>query len=90
MMTRVRPPPYDDKKDRPLVDPPSKYHSTISQKMDCCMLKMIDLKPENRQQSIWDLISELYLIIIHDRDDIQLEIKQPLKCSSSFKQFILP
>jgi serine/threonine protein kinase len=59
MMTRVRPPPYDDKKDRPLVDPPSKYHSTISQKMDCCMLKMIDLKPENRQQSIWDLISEL-------------------------------
>jgi eukaryotic-like serine/threonine-protein kinase len=22
-------------------------------------LKMIDLKPENRQQSVWDLISEL-------------------------------
>jgi serine/threonine protein kinase len=59
MMTRVRPPPYDDKMSRPSVNPPSKYHSTISPKLDRCILKMIDLKPENRQQSIWDLISEL-------------------------------
>jgi hypothetical protein len=44
---------------RPQVDPPSKYHPTISKKLDHCILKMIDLKPENRQQSIWDLIYEL-------------------------------
>lgn len=27
-------------------DPPSKYHPTISPKLDRCILKMIDLKPE--------------------------------------------
>ena len=59
MMTRRRPPAYDDKMTRPQVDPPSKYHATISKKLDDCILKMIDLKPENRQQSIWDLIYEV-------------------------------
>jgi hypothetical protein len=41
------------------VDPHSKYRPTISQKLDCCTLKMIDLIPENRYQSVWDLISEI-------------------------------
>ncbi|HYT02859.1 MAG TPA: serine/threonine-protein kinase [Candidatus Acidoferrum sp.] len=59
MMTRIRPPSYDNKMNRPLVDPPSKYHSTISRKLDRCIMKMIDLKPENRQQSIWDLIFDV-------------------------------
>jgi len=59
MMTRIKPPAYDDKMNRPSVDPPSKFHSTISRRLDTCILKMIDLKPENRQQSVWDLISEL-------------------------------
>ncbi|MFL6390422.1 MAG: serine/threonine protein kinase [Nitrososphaeraceae archaeon] len=59
MMTRIRPPSYDDKMNRPAVVPPSKYHHTISRKLDHCILKMVDLKPENRQQSIWDLIFEL-------------------------------
>lgn len=59
MMTRTRPPAYDDKMNRPVVDPPSRYHPTISRKLDRCILKMIDLKPQNRQQSIWDLIFEL-------------------------------
>jgi eukaryotic-like serine/threonine-protein kinase len=59
MMTRIRPPSYDNKMNRPPVDPPSKYHSTISRKLDRCMMKMIDLKPENRQQSIWDLIFDV-------------------------------
>ena len=27
-------------------DPPSKYHPTISPKLDRCISKMIDLKPE--------------------------------------------
>jgi serine/threonine protein kinase len=59
MMTRIRPPSYDNKMNRPPVDPPSKYHSTISRKLDRCIMKMIDLKPENRQQSIWDLIFDV-------------------------------
>lgn len=59
MMTRIRPPSYDNKMNRPYVDPPSKYHSTISRKLDQCIMKMIDLKPENRQQSIWDLIFDV-------------------------------
>lgn len=59
MMTRIRPPSYNDKMTRPQVDPPSKYHATISKELDRCVLKMIDLKPENRQQSLWDLIYEL-------------------------------
>jgi len=59
MMTRIRPPSYDSKMNRPPVDPPSKYHSTISRKLDRCIMKMIDLKPENRQQSIWDLIFDV-------------------------------
>ena len=59
LMTRIRPPSYDNKMNRPPVDPPSKYHSTISRKLDRCIMKMIDLKPENRQQSIWDLIFDV-------------------------------
>jgi serine/threonine protein kinase len=59
MMTRKRPSAYDNQMKRPSVDPPSKYHSTISRKLDRCISKMIDLKPENRQQSVWDLIYEV-------------------------------
>jgi serine/threonine protein kinase len=59
MMTRKRPHAYDNQMKRPSVDPPSKYHSTISRKLDRCISKMIDLKPENRQQSVWDLIYEV-------------------------------
>ena len=59
MMTRMRPPVYDSEMARHHVNPPSKYHPTISKKLDSCILKMIDLNPENRQQSIWDLIYEL-------------------------------
>ena len=62
MMTRIRPPSYDNKMNRPPVDPPSKYHSTISRKLDRCIMKMIDLKPENRQQSIWDLIFDVEIL----------------------------
>lgn len=40
-------------------DPHSKYHPTISPKLDRCILRMIDLKPENRFQSVWDVISEI-------------------------------
>jgi serine/threonine protein kinase len=62
LLTRRRPPPYDPNKpnlSRKEVEPPSKYNPSISPHLDRCILKMVDLSPENRQQSIWDLISEI-------------------------------
>ena len=62
LLTRRRPPPYDPNQpnmSREAVKPPSKYNPTISPELDQCILKMVDLNPENRQQSIWDLISEI-------------------------------
>ena len=62
MLTRRRPPPYDPNKphmSRKIVEPPSKYNPSISPQLDHCILKMVDLSPENRQQSIWNLISEI-------------------------------
>ena len=64
MMTGKRPVVFDEndimKKRR--IDSPSKYHPTISGKLDRCILKMIDLQPENRYQSVWDLISEIEIL----------------------------
>jgi serine/threonine protein kinase len=62
MLTRRRPPPYDPNninKSRSIVKPTSKCNPLVSPQLDQCILKMIDLDPENRQQSIWDLISEI-------------------------------
>jgi serine/threonine protein kinase len=62
MLTRSRPPPYDPNNPtmtRPKVDPPSRDNLLISTQLDQCILKMVDLNPENRQRSIWDLISEI-------------------------------
>ena len=68
MLTRRRPPPYDPNninKSRSIVEPPSKYNPLVSPQLDQCILKMIDLDPENRQQSIWDLISEIETLPDH-------------------------
>ncbi|HEX5892646.1 MAG TPA: serine/threonine-protein kinase [Nitrososphaeraceae archaeon] len=68
MLTRRRPPPYDPNninKSRSIVEPPSKYNPLVSPQLDQCILKMIDLNPENRQQSIWDLISEIETLPNH-------------------------
>ncbi len=63
MLTRRRPPPYDPNNpimSRPAVDPPSKNNNLlISPQLDQCISKMVNLKPENRQRSIWDLIFEI-------------------------------
>ena len=62
LLTRSRPPPYDPAKpnmSRKAVEPPSKYNPSISSQLDQCILKMIDLSPENRQHSVWDLMSEI-------------------------------
>ena len=47
------------------VETPSKYNPLVSPQLDQCILKMIDLDPENRQQSIWDLISEIETLPDH-------------------------
>jgi serine/threonine protein kinase len=69
MLTRRRPPPYDpnniNKSRSVAVEPPSKYNPLVSPQLDQCILKMIDLDPENRQQSIWDLISEIETLPDH-------------------------
>ena len=65
MLTRRRPPPYDLNNpimSRPAVNPPSRDNLLISPQLDQCILKMVNLKPENRQQSIWDLISEIEIL----------------------------
>jgi hypothetical protein len=49
---------------RSVVNSPSEYNSLIPPPLDQCVLKMIDLKPENRQQSIWDLMSEIEILSI--------------------------
>lgn len=62
MLTRRRPPPYDPNKpnmSRNTVEPPSIYNPSISPPLDQCILKMVELRPENRHQSIWDLISKI-------------------------------
>jgi serine/threonine protein kinase len=62
MLTRRRPPPYDPNKpnmSRNTVEPPSTFNPSISPSLDQCILKMVELRPENRHQSIWDLISEV-------------------------------
>jgi serine/threonine protein kinase len=63
MMTGRRPPVYDQndnslKRSKP-VEVPSKYHPTITRKLDRCILNMLEVDAERRYQSVWQLISEL-------------------------------
>jgi serine/threonine protein kinase len=65
MLTRQRPPPYDPNNPNLSIVPvisPSKHNSLISKQIGECILKMISLEPENRQHSIWDLISEIEIL----------------------------
>jgi serine/threonine protein kinase len=67
LLTRRRPPPYDPAKPnmiRETVEPPSKYNPSISPELDKCIVKMVELSPEKRQHSIWDLISEIEILSI--------------------------
>ena len=67
MLTRRRPPHYDPNNpgmSRSVVNSPSEYNSLIPPPLDQCVLKMIDLKPEYRQQSISDLMSEIETLSI--------------------------
>ena len=65
MLTRQRPPPYDPNNSNLIRAPvvaPSKRNPLVSQPLGECILKMIDLELENRQHSIWDLISEIEIL----------------------------
>ncbi len=65
MLTRRRPPPYDPNKpnmSRKTVEAPSIYNPLISEELDQCILRMVDLRPENRHQSISDLVSEIEIL----------------------------
>ena len=63
MMTGRTPSTYDPRDKRlkrsKVVDPPSKYHPTITKDLDMCILKMLELKAERRHHSVWQLISEI-------------------------------
>lgn len=41
------------------VYPPSKLNSNVTDQLDACILKMIEVDPDNRQNSVWDLITDL-------------------------------
>lgn len=55
LMTGRRPPTYDNYMRRPTITPPSSFHSTVSQGMNYCILRMIELQASNRYQSVWEL-----------------------------------
>jgi serine/threonine protein kinase len=44
---------------QPFVYSPSKFNSNVTDQLDACILKMIQVDPDKRQNSIWDLITEL-------------------------------
>ncbi len=47
---------------RSKVSPPSKFNSNITPQLDACILKMIEIDPEKRQNSVWDLITDLDML----------------------------
>jgi eukaryotic-like serine/threonine-protein kinase len=47
---------------RTKVDPPSKFNSNVTAQLDACILKMIEVDPEKRQNSVWDLITDLDML----------------------------
>jgi len=62
MLTSKKPIAYEDRNnilEKTVVQPPSVHRSSISSKLDLCIMKMVEIEPENRYNSIWDLISEI-------------------------------
>lgn len=61
-MTGRRPPSYDNNMKRTVVDPPSKFHPTISKDLDNIILRMLELDPEKRYWSVLELIPDVELL----------------------------
>ena len=62
MLTSKKPIIYQDNNDtleKKVVQFPSTHRSGISSKLDRSIMKMIKIEPENRYNSVWDLISEI-------------------------------
>jgi hypothetical protein len=41
------------------IDIPSQYNPKVTTEMDNCILKMINIDPNKRHSSIWDLVTDL-------------------------------
>ena len=62
MLTSRKPIAYEDNNntlEKMVVPPPSTHRSSISSKLDRSILKMIEIEPEKRYTSVWDLIAEI-------------------------------
>jgi serine/threonine protein kinase len=44
------------------VDSPSKLNPNVTAQLDACILKMIQVDPQKRQNSVWDLITDLDML----------------------------
>ncbi|AFU57729.1 putative serine/threonine protein kinase [Candidatus Nitrososphaera gargensis Ga9.2] len=62
MMTGKRPPSYNNDMKRPVIEPPSRFHPTISKDLDAIILRMVDLDPEKRYTSVLELIPDIELL----------------------------
>ena len=62
MMTGRRPPAYENDMKRSSIDPPSKFHPTISKDLDNMILRMLELDPANRHRTVMQLIIEVELL----------------------------
>jgi serine/threonine protein kinase len=62
MMSGRRPAAYDNDMKRSFVDPPSKFHPTISKDLDDIILRMLDLNFEKRQGSVLELASDIEVL----------------------------
>jgi serine/threonine-protein kinase len=40
------------------IDPPSKFNPKVTNELDNCILKMINVDPKKRHRSVWDLITD--------------------------------
>ena len=62
MLTSRKPIAYEDNNntlEKMVVQPPSTHRSSISSKLDRSIMKMIEIEPEKRYTSVWDLIAEI-------------------------------
>jgi serine/threonine protein kinase len=59
LMTGRRPAHYDNRMARPAIEPPSKFHPSISPQTERLILKMLSLYREERPQSVWELMAEI-------------------------------
>jgi serine/threonine protein kinase len=62
MMTGRRPPTYDNDMKRSAIDPPSKFHPTVSKDLDDMILRMLEINPEKRYRSVLELIPDIELL----------------------------